>query len=159
MVNGGNDMNKTVMDLTAYVTGELRKNNLKYNEFVIQKIIYKIKMELGEDHHLYDKIPYYWHYHGPVSAVVKQSLNCIKTPDSGLINRYGEIKDITHDIIDRGDYIYSGLAEDIYKDYAPSKFSYPYKYKAFILSEDNTLAIEWKKFLELLEYHDSLSGV
>ena len=74
-------MNKSITALTAYVADTLDKNNLEYDEIIIQNIIYKIKMELGEDHPLYDKIPYYWYHSGPVSDVVKKSLKQIKTPE------------------------------------------------------------------------------
>ena len=75
------NVNKTVTNLTAYVSSVLDKNHLAYDEIVIQNIIYNIKMELEKDHPLYNKIPYYWHYSGPVSDVVKKSLKQIKTPE------------------------------------------------------------------------------
>ena len=71
-------VNETVTDLTGYIAAILSKNDLSFNEYVLQMIIYKIKMELGCNHPLYDKIPYYWYCHGPFSEVVKRSYRHLK---------------------------------------------------------------------------------
>jgi len=169
-------VNETVTDLTEYVAAVLSENNLPFNEYVLQKIIYKIKMELGHDHPLYDKIPYYWYYHGPFSEVVKRSYRHLKaycTPiaddkiaikpehipnyqKNKITKEFSEVEAINYTIVDKGKYIYSNLAEDIYKDYAPCKFIYPYKYKVFNLTESEKLAIDGNIFFKQLEKCDSL---
>jgi len=49
------NVNKTVTDLTAHVTGALDKKHPAYNESVIQNMIHKIKVELGGYPPLYGK--------------------------------------------------------------------------------------------------------
>ena len=169
-------VNETVTDLTGYIAAILSKNDLPFNEYVLQMIIYKIKMELGDDHPIYDKIPYYWYCHGPFSEVVKKSYRHLKAycthvkddkiaikPEhipnyqkNKITNKFSEIEAINYTIIYKRNYIYSNLAEDIYKDYAPCKFIYPYKYKVFNLSESEKLAIDGEEFLKLVKHCDSL---
>lgn len=60
------------------------------DEFRMQKLIYKIKMELGKDHELYSRLPFYWYLRGPYSEVATQTFNdlvpyCIPVGDSLLL--------------------------------------------------------------------------
>jgi len=168
-------VNETVTNLTEYVAAVLSENNLPFNEYIIQKIIYKIKMELGDQHLLYDKIPYYWYYHGPFSEVVKRSYRHLKVycthvkddkiaikPEhipnyqkNKITKEFSEVEAINYTIVDKGKYIYSNLAEDIYKDYAPCKFIYHYKYKVFNLTDKEHFESDGNEFLKLLKHCES----
>lgn len=169
-------VNETVTDLTEYVAAVLSENNLPFNEYVLQKIIYKIKMKLEDQHPLSNKIPYYRYCHGPFSEVVKRSYRHLKAycthfkddkiaikPEyiphyqkNKITKEFSEVEAINYTIVDKRNYIYSNLAEDIYKDYAPSKFIYPYKYKVFNLIKSEKLAIDGNIFFKQIEKCDSL---
>ena len=66
-----NEITQNVMDL-------LKQNSLPTDEYIVQKIIYKTKMNLGNTHPLYEKLPYYWYYYGPFSETIRNSYNDIK---------------------------------------------------------------------------------
>ena len=51
---------ETVTQLTNYVVDSFNQRDMLIDKVAVQKVIYQVKMDLGEDHPLYDKIPYYW---------------------------------------------------------------------------------------------------
>lgn len=63
------DIQNFMDNLVRYLLFELKKRNMPVTEFNMQKLIYKIKMELGKEHELYPKLPYYWYLKGPYSEV------------------------------------------------------------------------------------------
>lgn len=146
-----NNVENTVTDLIAYLFYELKSRNMPVSEFNMQKLIYKIKMDLGEKHELYSKLPFYWYLKGPYSDVVTESFNSFM-PMCNIINgsfiykhdvfddynvnnssmsQYLEIQDILQEIIVDNDFFYNQLDKEIYKDYAPYKFMYSYKYEIY----------------------------
>ena len=62
---------KTNNELTKNVICLFKENSMPINELVLQKVIYKVKMDLGEDHPLYDDLPYYWYCYGPFSETLR----------------------------------------------------------------------------------------
>ena len=48
---------KTMDDLVKFLFFELKENNEPISETQMQKLIFKIKMELGKDHELYEELP------------------------------------------------------------------------------------------------------
>lgn len=140
---------KTNDELTKNVIYSFKENGMPINELVLQKVIYKVKMDLGEDHPLYDDLPYYWYCYGPFSETLRFSFNESKkylTPvgekyslndkyldefkDYGL-NDFPEVAESISNLISKGDYVYSALAEDIYKDFAPLDMLHEFKYGIF----------------------------
>ena len=119
------------------------------NELVLQKVIYKVKMDLGEDHPLYDDLPYYWYCYGPFSETLRFSFNESKKYLTAVgenyslndkyldrvngndINDFPEITESILNLISKGNYVYSALAEDIYKDFAPLDMLHEFKYGIF----------------------------
>ena len=67
-----------VNDLLKFVLCELKEKNMSISHFRIQKSIFKIKMELGQDHPLFDYLPFYWYEHGPFSNVVSKQFKELK---------------------------------------------------------------------------------
>ena len=92
------DVSKTMDDLVEYLLCEIEKRGLPNDEFRMQKLIFKIKMELGKDHELYPKLPFYWYLKGPYSPVVTKSYEA-KLPqslsESQIQKDYPEIIDIS----------------------------------------------------------------
>lgn len=128
---------KTMDNLMEYVLVEVNNRNLPISEFKIQKLIFKIKMELGESHELYCQLPFYWYLKGPYSEVVtasfKRKLPEIKNLTPKII--YPEIEDITATILDKNDYFINQIDKDIYKEFAPYEFMYPYKYGIYNIAK------------------------
>lgn len=84
------DVKNTVSDLMDYLLCELKSRNMPVSHFNMQKLIYKIKMELGDDHELYSKLPYYWYLKGPYSDVVCEVFDdfhpkCVPIEESFLL--------------------------------------------------------------------------
>lgn len=142
------DVKTTVDDLMGFLLYELKSRNMPVSEFNMQKLIFKIKMDLSENHELYPKLPFYWYLKGPYSDVVSQSFNsfmakCNKFGNSILykndifndynhnnllLSQFCEIEDISRNIINDKDFFYNRLDKEIYRQYAPYKFMYSYKY-------------------------------
>ena len=108
-----NEITQNVMDL-------LKQNSLPTDEYIVQKIIYKTKMNLGNTHPLYEKLPYYWYYYGPFSETIRNSYNDIKNKkakiNTNILKKYPETTENITKIISKGDYVKSALCEDIYKN-------------------------------------------
>ena len=78
-------------DLVEYLLFRLKENNIPISKYKMQKFIFKIKMDLGKNHELYDDLPYYWYFHGPFSEVLNDSWNyilpkCNLNINSALLN-------------------------------------------------------------------------
>ena len=129
------DVSQTMDSLVEYLLFELKKRNMPTDEFRMEKLIFKIKMELGKDHELYPKLPFYWYLKGPYSEVVTESyekkfhqMNSFK---GGIEKDYPEICEISENILKKRDYFVNKIDREIYKEYAPYKFMYIYKYEIF----------------------------
>ncbi len=131
------DMQNFMDNLVKYLLFELKKRNMPVTEFNMQKLIYKIKMELGKEHELYPKLPFYWYLKGPYSEVVSQSFNNSKifNVDNLDINsdilRLPEIGRISDELMSDKDFFYNVLDKEIYRQYAPYDFMYSYKYEIY----------------------------
>lgn len=143
-----------VNDLLKFLLCELKENKIAISHFRIQKTVFKIKKELGENHPLYEYLPFYWYEHGPFSNVVAKQFNILKCnncnpyssktvflnddslnkfshEENNLINEYSSIKQISQKIFeDKNDFL-TKFDEDIYKDYAPFSFMHTFKYDLF----------------------------
>lgn len=140
---------ETNNQVSKYVISSFDQNNMPINESVLQNVVYKIKMDLKNDHPLYESLPYYWYCNGPFSETLRQSFNSLKRflkpvndyflldnnqfddSELGIVNEYGEIEDATWNLISKGDYVYSSLSKDIYKNLAPLDVLYTFKYDIF----------------------------
>lgn len=65
---------EVVNDLVVYLLCKLKSRNMPVNEHHVQLLVYKIKMELGKDHELFSKLPFYWGVDGPYCDLVSESL-------------------------------------------------------------------------------------
>ena len=128
----------TVTQLVNYVVDSFNQRDMLIDKVAVQKVIYQVKMDLGEDHPLYDKIPYYWYYHGPYCELVSDSLNEINnfSNDYPVLLDFPESMDSIDNLLDKGDYVYADLTEDIYKKYAPLEVMHLFKYKIFNPTEN-----------------------
>ena len=140
------DKNKSyevVKDLLKGLLCEFKENRIEISHFRIQKTIFKIKKELGENHPLYEYLPFYWYEDGSFSIVVTKQFNELKNNNCDyyslnefsnnfkLINEYPSIKEISQEILkDKNDFL-NRFDETIYVDYAPFSFMYTFKYKLF----------------------------
>ena len=150
-----------VTDLLKFVLCELKEKNMSISHFRIQKAIFKIKMELGRDHPLFDYLPFYWYEHGPCSNVVSKQFrelknnNCIQyslntvflddksfkefSQGNHLINEYPIINNISNRIFEDSNLFFNKFDEDIYLDYAPFQFMHPFKYVLYETTRDDDL--------------------
>ena len=60
-------------DLLKFLLCELKERDMPISHYRIQKTVFKIKMGLGENHLLYENLPFYWYEHGPFSNVLASS--------------------------------------------------------------------------------------
>lgn len=67
-----------VNDLLKFVLCELKETKIAISHYRIQKTVFKIKKELGQDHPMYENLPFYWYEHGPFSNVVAKQFNALK---------------------------------------------------------------------------------
>ena len=159
---------KTNNELTRHVIRQFHSNNMPINELVLQKVMYKIKMDLGENHPLWNSLPYYWYCYGPFSETVRQSFLDVKpylkpVGDGFLIDDssadafvssadFSQTDDIVSDLIGRGDYVYSSLAEDIYRQFAPMKLLHTFRYGIFNPTESDHFSIDGDDYIKLFRY-------
>ena len=157
-------------EIAKYIIDLFSKNNMPINELVLQKVAYKIKMNLGQDHPLYEELPYYWYCYGSFSETLRNSFNTLKptlTPvNNGFLNKnintnniapisvydYPEIENTVLNLISKGDYVYSSLSEDIYKEYDPLNILHTFKYDIFNPTEYDELKIDGNEYLKSIEY-------
>ena len=145
------EVSQYVDNLMEFLFNKLYEKDMYISQTRMQKFIFKIKMELTNDHELYDKLPYYWYYYGPFSEVVKDSFiniansYCESTREktyilnqkyanlnnNTLIKKFSEIEDITDKILKNEYDFYNNLIEPIYKNYAPYKCMHEFKYTIF----------------------------
>ena len=150
-----------VSELLKFVLCELKERNMSISHFRVQKAIFKIKMELGENHPLFDYLPFYWYEHGPFSSVVSRQFrelkinNCIPysrhtvflddnsfnefSKNNYLVDEYPVINGICEDIFKDSNLFSNKFDEDIYLDYAPFGFMYPFKYVLYETTRDDEL--------------------
>lgn len=132
-------------DLTQHVINSFNENNMTVNESVLQTVLFRTKMELGSDHPI-SQLPYYWCGYGPFCETLRNSFNFYKNhmdttggsyslsliPDStNFVNEYPEIDENILRLVSKGDYVYTGLIRDIYKNFAPLNMIYMFKFKIF----------------------------
>ena len=160
-------------DLVMYALNLFKQNNIPINELILQKVIYKIKMNLDESHPLYEKIPYYWYYYGSFSETIMESFNNAKiyldeVGDTFLlkdkhvnafqnktIDIFPEIDEKYSNFIFKDVYVYSQLTEDIYKKFSPFNLVYKFKYGIFNIVEKDTFAIDGDKYVDLFRFFQS----
>ena len=128
-------VSKTMDELMEYLLFEVKSRGLPTDEFRMQKLIFKIKMELGENHELYPLLPFYWYIKGPYSEVATSSyekkLPQINASKRTILKDFPEIKDISDNILEKREYFVNEIDKDIYRQYAPFEFMYLYKYKIY----------------------------
>ena len=170
-----------VNDLLKFVLCELKQKNMSISHFRIQKVIFKIKMELGHNHPLFDYLPFYWYEHGPFSNVVSKQFrqlrnnNCIQyslhtvflddksfdvfSNHNSLIDEYPIINSISDRIIADSNLFFNKFDEDIYLDYAPFSFMHPFKYVLFETTRDDELFSSLVSDNYLDVFYDCLSNL
>ena len=166
-----------VNDLLKFVLFELKEKNMPISHFRIQKAIFKIKMELGRDHPLFDYLPFYWYEHGPFSDVVSKQFIELKNNSSShtvflddklfeefsqgnsLIDQYPIINDISDRIFEDSNLFFNKFDEDIYLDYAPFPFMHPFKYVLYETTRDDDLFSSLVSDDYLNVFYDCLSNL
>ena len=140
-----------VDELVRLVILKLKKRNIDSSEFIIQKVIFKLKMMLGENHLLYKHLPYYWYNSGPVSSVVSEAIENILNNDNFPL---GTLADDVDEAVDSilNNYNIKEIEKVIYREFAPYDFMYDYRYKIFELARNETSAqnIDKKELYELM---------
>ena len=154
-------------EIAKYIIDLFSKNDMPINELVLQKVAYKIKMNLGQDHPLYEELPYYWYCYGPFSEPMRNSFNTLKptlTPvNNGFLNNnintknitpisvydYPEIENIVLNLISKGYYVYSSLSEEIYKEYAPLDILHTFKHGIFNPTKYDEPEISEREYIKL----------
>ncbi len=150
-----NDADAIINQLLKFLLCELKEKNMPITHFRIQKAIFKIKMELGQNHPLYDHLPFYWFEDGPFSTVVSKEFKELKnkysphtvflsdksyekfSKENQLIGEYPIINEISEGIFKN---LFSNtFDEDIYLDYAPFSFMHPFKYVLYETTRDDDL--------------------
>lgn len=168
-----------VDDLIKFLLCELRQRKMPISHFRIQKTIFKIKMELGKNHPLYENLPFYWYNHGPFSNIVGNEFMEIKenychnyssntifldndffnkfSTKNSLIEDYPIIKNISEDIFKDPNLFFNRFDEEIYIDYAPYSFMHPFKYILFETTRDDDLLYNLSPDKYLDVYYNCLS--
>ena len=168
--------NDVVNDLLKFVLCELKKKNMSISHLKIQKVIFKIKMELGSNHPLFEYLPFYWCEHGPFSNVVSKQLRLLKdnhcntvflndksfnkfSKNNDLINQYPIINTISDSIFNNPNSFFNKFDEDIYLDYAPFTFMHPFKYVLFetALNDELYSSLDIDNYLNV--FYDCLSDL
>jgi len=136
-------------DLVEYLLFRLKEKNMPISKYKMQKFIFKIKMDLGKNHELYDDLPYYWYFHGPFSEILNDSWNYILPKcsfninsaflndksynefdvENNIVSSYSEIEVFTNQILSSESFY--DLDKVIYKEYAPYSCMYSFKYEIF----------------------------
>ena len=174
-----NQADTTVNSLLKFLLCELKEKNMSISHFRIQKAVFKIKMELGENHPLYDQLPFYWFEHGPFSNVVSKQFRELKNnnctqysshtvflddksynkfrPESDLIDEYPIINSISDRIFKDQNVFFNKFDEDIYLDYGPFPFMHPFKYVLYETTRDDDLfsSLESDNYLDV--FYECLS--
>ena len=142
-----------VNDLLKFVLSKFKEKNMPISDFGIQNSIFKIKMELGKNHPLYDYLPFYWYEQGPFSDVVSKQFKQLKSSNSysfddesfnkfsqnQLIGQYPQIHNISDRIFADSNSFFNKFDEDIYLNYAPFPFMHPFKYVLYEPTRDDEL--------------------
>ena len=143
-----------VNDLLKFVLFKLKEKNMPISDFGIQYSVFKIKMELGKNHPLYDYLPFYWYEQGPFSDVVSKQFKQIKSSNpysflddeslnkfsqNQLINQYPQIHNISDRIFADSNSFFNKFDEDIYLNYAPFPFMHQFKYVLYETTRDDEL--------------------
>ena len=136
------------------------------NELALQKVAYKVKMDLGRNHPLYDDLPYYWYCYGPFSETVRESFISVKkflmpvgdcfslnnsyTDEfkSDIIDEAPEIEDTVFDLISKGNYVFNDLSEDIYRQFAPLDMVHEFRYDIFNPTENCEFPIDGDEYVK-----------
>ena len=170
-----------VNDLLKFVLCELKEKNMSISHFRIQKTIFKIKMELGLDHPLFDYLPFYWYEHGPFSNVVSKQFRQLKNNNcaqhsshtvflddksfnefsqgNNLIDQFPIINTISDKIFADSNSFFNKFDEDIYLDYAPFHFMHPFKYVLYENTRDDDLFSSLVPDNYLNVFYDCLSDL
>ena len=130
--------------MKKHVTDLFIQNNVPFNEMLIQHTVFKIKMDLGKNHSLYNYLPYYWSYCGSYNEVLANS----RFNGDDLSMDCCHIDEIIYGIIDD----YSSLAEDLYKNYAPFDFMHPFKYDIFNPTQDSIFNLNGDDYIKSFRY-------
>jgi len=178
------DKNKSyevVNDLLKFLLCQLKEEKIAISHFRIQKTVFKIKKQLGENHPLYEDLPFYWYEHGPFSNVVADQFNKLKhdncnyfstktvflndnshnkfSSEKNLVDEYPEIKQITQKIFENQNTFLNKFHEDIYLDYAPFPFMHKFKYNLLEPSTNDDFAYSGEYENYLNTYYDCLSSL
>jgi hypothetical protein len=154
---------------------------MSISHFRIQKTIFKIKMELGLDHPLFDYLPFYWYEHGPFSNVVSKQFRQLKNNNcaqysshtvflddksfnefsqgNNLIDQFPIINTISDKIFADSNSFFNKFDEDIYLDYAPFHFMHPFKYVLYETTRDDDLFSSLVPDNYLNVFYDCLSDL
>ena len=138
-------------------------------------------MELGQDHPLFDYLPFYWYEHGPFSNVVSKQFrqlknnNCIQysshtvflddesfnefSQGNNLIDQFPIIITISDKIFADSNSFFNKFDEDIYLDYAPFHFMHPFKYVLYETTRDDELFSSLVPDNYLNVFYDCLSDL
>lgn len=158
------DESPELNQIMTFLFYKLKEKDMGVSRYGVQKTLFKLKKELGEDNLLADSIPYYWYIHGPYSETLASDLqSLINRPNvlerknslyfldgklfdllSGhpeknfplIFDFFPEVNEILEDLIKNKDRFYN-LDKEVYLDYAPYPFMYPYKFDIFNPYESN----------------------
>jgi hypothetical protein len=136
---------------------KLKKKDMSITKFRLIKSIFKIKVDLGKNHELYDILPFYWYYYGPFSEHVNDSFynlricfvkngssfqlsdnildNLENSNESYLSNIPTEVDKTIDKLIENSNYFYNDLHRDIYWHHATYKCLYPFKFNIFDIAD------------------------
>ncbi|MDR3223139.1 MAG: hypothetical protein LBT66_05345 [Methanobrevibacter sp.] len=134
-----NENNEVVDELLSFLFSKLNEKKMNLSKFRVQKAIFQIKMDLGENHPLFNNLPYYWYCFGPFSNFVADSFNFHEIHDENNFNIIKEylpdLDKIITNLLEDKNYFYNQLHKDIYKKYAPFKCMYTFKFELFDTAE------------------------
>ncbi|WP_298525480.1 hypothetical protein [uncultured Methanobrevibacter sp.] len=168
-------------DLLKFLLYQLKEKNIAISHYRLQKMIFKIKKELGCDHPLYKQLPFYWAEEGPFSSVVAQIFSRLKknncypfstnsfflndesymsfSSNKNIIEEFPEIEREIHKILSNTNSFFNKFDEDIFIDYAPYPIMHPFKYILFDIAKNEELlySITPKNYLNV--FYNCLSGM
>jgi len=134
------DYNQELDKLLLSLNSKMKEKKMYLDKYHTQKAIFQIKMDLGEDHPLYDHLPFYWYFYGPFSEPIADSLNFLKESPAKADKReifslYPELETIIDNLISNKKFFFNELPKRIYKKYAPYDCMYDFKFKIYDIAD------------------------
>lgn len=168
-------------EILKFLLCQLKEKDIAISHYKLQKMIFKIKKELGCNHLLYKQLPFYWAEEGPFSSVVAQIFSRLKSDNcypfstnsfflnnesyasfssnKNIIEEFPEIEKEIHKILSNTNSFFNKFDEEIFIDYAPYPIMHPFKYILFDMAKNENSLYSMTPENYLNVFYNCLSGM